>query len=142
MLAATALLEKSFTASSSQKPLSTPTTDVRLIATPSTGKDFICYCLGSKDIDRLLYLGTTTASEETDQENDLDVAGQASRLAAFNEAYDCLGMKSSELLKKGITISIDLQKVQHIQLPYEGAKAYLCIFLDVSEESSYITRGS
>ncbi len=31
---------------------------------------------------------------------------------AFNEAYDCIGMRSDDLLKKGIQISLDLQKVE------------------------------
>jgi hypothetical protein len=35
-----------------------------------------------------------------------------SRLTAFNEAYDCLGMKAEELLKKGLQSAITLQKVK------------------------------
>jgi hypothetical protein len=36
---------------------------------------------------------------------------ESSRLQAFNEAYDCLGMHADEKLKKGLKSAIDLQKL-------------------------------
>lgn len=38
-------------------------------------------------------------------------AQEGSRLKAFDEAYDCLGMKAEEKLKKGLQLSINLQKM-------------------------------
>ena len=36
----------------------------------------------------------------------------ALRQVAFNEAYDCLGMQSESLLKKGILTALTLQRVR------------------------------
>ncbi len=36
---------------------------------------------------------------------------ESSRLQAFNDAYDCLGMNADEKLKKGLKSAIDLQKL-------------------------------
>jgi hypothetical protein len=40
-----------------------------------------------------------------------DKVTEESRLQAFNEAYDCLGMKAEEMLQKGLHLSINLQKM-------------------------------
>ncbi len=40
-----------------------------------------------------------------------DKTTEVSRLRAFDEAYDCLGMNAEEKLKKGIQLSISLQKM-------------------------------
>jgi hypothetical protein len=90
VLAATALLERAYNSTSSNPATTTATStpvgsSTTTTTTPSTA--------------------TTTASEEND-----DILS-ASRLAAFNEAYDCLGMKSNEILKRGISYAIDLQKI-------------------------------
>jgi len=38
-------------------------------------------------------------------------SAEASRIRAFDEAYDCLGMKDEETLKRGLQLSISLQKL-------------------------------
>ena len=50
--------------------------------------------------------GATGAADK-----DAEDAAEASRIRAFDEAYDCLGMKDEDTLKKGLQLSISLQKM-------------------------------
>lgn len=51
----------------------------------------------------------------------------ALRQVAFNEAYDCLGMQSESLLKKGILTALTLQRVRtrNVECLVIGIKRFL-----------------
>ena len=55
----------------------------------------------------LLELRTNSQSEGPTSQED----GKSTPFVGFNEAYDCLGLKSDALLKQGVAAAISLQKV-------------------------------
>lgn len=57
-----------------------------------------------------------TSDDKENRLNDANTKASANRVSvneAFNDAYDCLGVKSEELLKKGIKAGILIQKVYY-----------------------------
>lgn len=52
-----------------------------------------------------------SSGHTTSSENSEDELIENSRIFAFNQAYDCLGLRADHLLNKGIQLAIDLQKL-------------------------------